>query len=311
MSDYNSSIPSRTENNGDIVVRIADGTITSQLQTINADGSINITDNGSSLTVDGTVELGATTLAALESITVQNGAGAAAVNIQDGGNSITVDGTVELGATTLAALESITVQNPAGASAVNIQDGGNSITVDASDLDIRDLTAASDSVAAHLKDGSGTSITSTTTGAKQSLDVALKDAAGFALGTTASPMVVAMSPDPVGTEINDYSTAAAVAAAATSNHDYTVTGGTTLKLTQIEASASGKMKIEVAVETGVATNVFTSRFVQFNSTAETNMSIHLSAPISVAAGVRVRVTRTNRDNQAQDLYSTISGIEVV
>ena len=58
---------------------------------INADGSVPITDNGGSLTVDGTVELGATTLAALESITVQNGAGAAAVNIQDGGNSITVD----------------------------------------------------------------------------------------------------------------------------------------------------------------------------------------------------------------------------
>jgi hypothetical protein len=52
------------------------------------------------------------------------------VAIQDGGNSITVDGTVDLGATTLTALENITVQNPGGASAVNIQDGGNSITVD-------------------------------------------------------------------------------------------------------------------------------------------------------------------------------------
>jgi len=55
-----------------------------------------ITDNGGSLTVDGTVELGATTLSALESITVQNGTGASAVNIQDGGNSITVDGTVSV-----------------------------------------------------------------------------------------------------------------------------------------------------------------------------------------------------------------------
>jgi hypothetical protein len=63
-------------------------------------------------------------------VTVNNGAGASAVNIQDGGNSITVDGTVELGATTLTALENITVQNGAGAAAVNIQDGGNSITVD-------------------------------------------------------------------------------------------------------------------------------------------------------------------------------------
>jgi hypothetical protein len=55
-------------------------------------GAIAIQDGGDSITVDGTVELGATTLTALENITVQNGAGAAAVNIQDGGNSITVDG---------------------------------------------------------------------------------------------------------------------------------------------------------------------------------------------------------------------------
>jgi hypothetical protein len=43
-----------------------------------------------------------------------------------------VSGTVDLSATTLAALESVTVQNPGGSSAVNIQDGGNSITVDGS-----------------------------------------------------------------------------------------------------------------------------------------------------------------------------------
>jgi hypothetical protein len=68
------------------------------------------------------------------------------VNIADGGGSITVDGTVSLSAGTLAALESITVQNGAGAAAVNIQDGGNSITVDAVNLDIRDLDCATDSV---------------------------------------------------------------------------------------------------------------------------------------------------------------------
>lgn len=65
---------------------------------------------------------------------------------------------VALDAPTLAALESITVQNGAGAAAVNVQDGGNSITVDgavsvsATDLDVRDLTHVSDSV----KVGDGT-----------------------------------------------------------------------------------------------------------------------------------------------------------
>ena len=51
-----------------------------------------------------------------------------------------------------------------------IGDGGNSITVDAVDLDIRDLTAVSDSVAAWLSDGSGNAITSTA----GALDVNLK-----------------------------------------------------------------------------------------------------------------------------------------
>lgn len=42
----------------------------------------------------------------------------------------------------------VTINNAAGVAAVNIQDGGNSLTVDATDLDIRDLSSASDSVSA-------------------------------------------------------------------------------------------------------------------------------------------------------------------
>jgi hypothetical protein len=60
---------------------------------VDASGVLAIQDNGGSITVDGTVALDSATLTALENITVQNGAGAAAVNIQDGGNSITVDAT--------------------------------------------------------------------------------------------------------------------------------------------------------------------------------------------------------------------------
>lgn len=267
MADFLSSLPTRTENNGDVAVKVVDGTITSRQLTVNADGSVNITDNAGSLTVDANnldirdlvfatdkvdasgsiVALDAPTLAALESITVQNGAGASAVNIQDGGNSITVDGsvsisgtpTVDLSASSLAALESITVQNGAGASAVNIQDGGNSITVDGS--------------------------------------------------------VSLVSP---GTSVADYNTAAAVAAAASSVHTYTAVGNFTL--TQIEASGSGKMKIVVAVN-GV------NKFVQFNSTAETNMSIRLVNPLTIATTQTITITRTNLDKAAQDLYSTICG----
>lgn len=64
--------------------------------------------DGSAVTqpVSGTVELGATSLAALESITIADGGGS--ISVDDGGGTLTVDGTVELGATSLAALESIT-----------------------------------------------------------------------------------------------------------------------------------------------------------------------------------------------------------
>lgn len=150
-------------------IKIGDGT---DFLAINTDGSINITDNGGSITVDGTVELGATSLAALESITVQNGSGASAVNIQDGGNSITVDAVnldirdlafatdkVDVSGSSVSISGNVTVDQ--GTSPWVIGDGGGSITVDAVNLDIRDLSAASDNVAAYLKDGSGNSINST------------------------------------------------------------------------------------------------------------------------------------------------------
>jgi hypothetical protein len=132
---------------------------------------------------------------------------------------------------------------------------------------------------------------------------------------TNSAFVSSSNPLPVtsaspGTSINDQKSASSIAAALTDNHDYTVTTLKTLTLNQIEYSASGKVKVIVSVETGVASGTFTTRFTQFNSTAETNGSIKLSNPISVAAGVRVRVAMTNRDLAAQDLYSTISGYEV-
>ena len=54
--------------------------------------------------------------------------------------------TVILDASSLSALESVSINNPSGVGAVNIQDGGNSITVDATDLDIRDLSFSTDKV---------------------------------------------------------------------------------------------------------------------------------------------------------------------
>jgi hypothetical protein len=113
-----------------------------------------------------------------------------------------------------------------------------------------------------------------------------------------------------GTAVDDYKDASSIAAAASDNHDYTVTTGKTLYFDQVICAASGKAKLQLAVETGVATGVFTTKFVQFNSTANTNIVVTLEDAIAVAAGVRVRATLTNLDKQAQDLYSTICGHEI-
>lgn len=139
------------------------------------------------------------------------------------------------------------------------------------------------------------------------LDVSMHDQNGNAF-TSSNPLYVS-NVAAAGTSINNYNTSAALAAGASNNHDYTVTALMTLKLARIWASASGKLKIQVEVETGVATGTFNTFFVGFNSTANPNIEIEIDQNITVAAGVRVRVVRTNKDNQAQDVYSTISGIE--
>lgn len=144
-------------------------------------------------------------------------------------------------------------------------------------------------------------------GTVKALDISLHDEDGEPY-TAANPLPVTIS-ESEGVEVNDYNTAAAVAAAATSNHDYTVTALNTLTFTQFSAAASGKMKIVVSVETAVASGTFTPKWVMFNSTASPNMDKTIREPITVAAGVRVRIARTNLDNQSMDVYSTISGHE--
>lgn len=70
------------------------------------------------------------------------------IPVTDNGGSLTVDGTVELGATSLAALENISVTVTSSAEVEVKNDSGNPIPVSATDLDIRDLSSATDSVAA-------------------------------------------------------------------------------------------------------------------------------------------------------------------
>ncbi len=265
MSDFASSLPIRTENAGDAIVKVADATVTSQQLAVNADGSVNITDNGSSITVDGSVTVSATNLDIRDLVFATD-------KVDASGSSVTVSNTVAVSSTNLDIRDLVFATDKVDVTGSDVT-VSNTVTVQSTNLDIRDLTHVSDSI----KVGDGTDFLAVN--ADGSINVVITD------GTP-------------GTPVNDYNTVANVAGGATSTHTYTSTGN--FNLTQIEASASGKLKIEVQVNG-------TTRFVQFNSASSPNLQIQLSQPIVATTGQTVTVIRTNRENQAQDVYSTISG----
>jgi hypothetical protein len=340
MADFNSSLPIRTENAGDAIVKIADATVTSQQLKVEADGSINVNSTISATNLDirdlvfatdkvdvtgSEVSLDATTLAALENITVS------ATNLDIRDLTSVSDSVSVLQAThdNLNLNANIQVGNAdvANGNPVPISDAGGSITVDgsvtvsATNLDIRDLAFATDKV-----DVSGSSVTVTATDldirdlssatdsvtvVATNLDVRdlthasdsikIGDGTDFlAVNTDGSINVVIADASP-GTAINDYNSASAIAGGATSNHDYTSAGN--FYLNQIHAASSGKMKIEVLVNA-------VSKFVFFSSTANPNMDITLANPILATSGQVVRIIRTNKEGSSQDLYSTISGYQL-
>ena len=145
-------------------------------------------------------------------------------------------------------------------------------------------------------------------GTVRALDIALHDEDGEAFSAN-NPLPVAIS-EFEGDEVCDYNTSSAVASDATVNHDYTVTAATTFVGSRVWVSGSGKLKAEVRLEDAPAAGTYTSIFVAFNSTANPNIDIPLDKICGKqVAGAIVRIAITNRDNQAQDVYSTLAGIE--
>lgn len=252
MADFNSSLPVRTQDAGDVIAKLADATIPSQQLAISASGAAK---------VDGSAVIQPVSATDLD-----------IRDLSSATDSVTVVAT-DLDIRDLAfATDKVDVS-------------GSSVTATATDLDIRDLSAAQDSVSAWISDATG---------------------AAF---SPSNPLPVAVQPQD-GDPITDFKDASSIGAGSSDAHVYTVSGGKTLYLQAIEASASGKAKMLLEIETGVGTNTFTSIGVQLNSTASPNMSFKLTTPIAVAAGVKVQVTMTNRDLAAQDLYSTILGYEI-
>jgi len=182
---------------------------------------------------------------------------------------------------------------------------GSTVTATATDLDIRDLVFATDKV-----DVSGSSVTVSATdldirdlsAAQDSVEAHLKDGSG-ADYTSANPLPVSMSAAIPGDEIVDYNTSAAVAKNASVNHDYTVSAGKEFLGDEAWISGSGKLKAELLVNGSVV-------WVGFNSTSNPNIRIPTEMILKAQAAEVIRFTITNRDKQPQDVYSTLAGVEV-
>lgn len=144
----------------------------------------------------------------------------------------------------------------------------------------------------------------------QTLRTAANLAVGGANVSGTNPVPVSFSSAPLGTPVNNYNTASAIVAGATSNHIYTITTGKTFQGKKIWASASGLMKIEVRVSPDGST--YSTLWVAFNSTSEPNITIDMDQMVFLESGVgsTIEIIRTNKDNKAMDLYSTISGTEI-
>lgn len=125
-----------------------------------------------------------------------------------------------------------------------------------------------------------------------------------------NPLPVSME-ESEGDEIANYQVDADVTkdAGAVANHEYTVTALKTFALEQVIFGASGRAKIEIQVETAAASGIFDTIAVGYLSPTKLSDEITFRRGVKVAEGVKVRIAKTNLDNQDQDIHSTIVGLE--
>lgn len=159
-------------------------------------------------------------------------------------------------------------------------DGSLNAVVTASDLDIRDLTAASDSVS--IKNGANT------------------------LAVNADGSINTGIP---GVEVLDYGSSTAVAANASANFDYLVTNTKVFKNAVVTVGARGAVKVEIGTSADGGTTFDVKKTV-FQLPAD-NKTIECPGLKLTGDGTAiVRVKVTNNDKAASDIYCTIEAREV-
>lgn len=281
MSDYNSSLPVRTESNEDVVVAVSVSGSKIDPRDIRA-------------------------LVNTDVVTVEQGTAAASsapwyVNLSDGTHVADITASNELKVAVNAALPA--GSNNIGAVDALLHDGsGTAVNVGQA------LSAASIPVviASDQSDIDVVVASALPAGTNDIGSVRLNDSTGSAY-TALNPVPVSVVAASTGTPILDFKKATAVAAAASDTHTYTITSGKTLALQKIVASGSGKIKVEIKIGT-ISSEA--SKIVLFNSTANPNVEYEFSTPQSHADTEDVLIIITNLDRAAQDVYSTLEGYEV-
>lgn len=105
--------------------------------------------------------------------------------------------------------------------------------------------------------------------------------------------------------INDYNTASGLGTGSSSTHAYTAAGN--FRLSSVQASASGAMKIEIkAGDSGSET----TRMVAFTTPSNLIAQLIFHEELQLTAGQRLLIIRTNRESYPLDVYSTVMGFNV-
>lgn len=381
MSDFNSSLPVRTQTNGDVAVKVVDGTTVSQALAIDSSGrpTVKLDDgagnavtsqvNGAQRALDVGIDVAGVqvdprsirTLTSADTVSVVQSTSPWITKDQNDGSvtpgtaasfSGLIGGIFNTSPPTLTNGQQAAVQVDSSGrllSAVTLLEDQNYGTVGATTLrtaaQIGNAAGAADfnagatsaqtlrvianqGVAATATngwtvkptDGTNSQAYLSTGEAKVSVTQSLPAGAaligqvnldvGGSLVSATNPVPVTITAATVGTVVNNYNTTAALASAATSNHTYTVTTSKTFQGKKIFASASGKLKVEV--QTSPDGTTYSSVFVGFNSTANPNIAIDMDEILFLSSGTgsTVRIIRTNLDLLAQDVYSTICGVEI-
>lgn len=187
-----------------------------------------------------------------------------------------------------------------------------SVVVTATDLDIRNLVHATDSVTI----GDGTETLNITAAGEAEIDIAAQSLTAVKISkdananTETNPIYVNVVDAPVSaSEVHDYDTAAAVASDASDNHDYAV-ANTTFLLKSVIVSGSGNIKFEIQTGPTVSLATVAVGFLtgRQGDTKQINFDPAIEVPVT-GTGL-VRIIRTNRQGAATDLYSTIIGNDI-